>query len=246
MKNIGFLTVKALYPDTYKDITIVFHDIDSLLVDRVDFHTIPGKIKHFYGFGHTLGGIFSITAGDFERINGFPNFWTWGYEDNMIQTRANQAGIEIDRSVFHDFSSGPDKIVKLFQNTIRDINKSEFDRYNKNTTEGVDSIKNLSYSINPETHFVDVYAFDTGVEEIKSQTTEFNLIYGNTPFHTNTKSAIKTNFRMLNVAHHPPQQNTQPAAPRTPKTPEYNHTFQLMGSITRPQSRAKPTMSMRL
>lgn len=245
MKNIGFLTVKALYPDTYKDITIVLHDIDSLLVDRVDFHTIPGTIKHFYGFGHTLGGILSINAGDFERINGFPNFWTWGYEDNMIQTRAIQAGIEIDRSVFHEFKSGPDKIVKLFQNSIRDVNKFEFDRYNKKTIEGIDSIKNLSYSINPETNFVDVYAFDTGIEEIKNQTTEYNLIYGNQPFHPNTKSVIKTNFQMINMAPHPLPRQEPKIQPAT-KTPEYNHTFQLMGPITRPQTRAKPTMSMRM
>ena len=245
MKNIGFLTVKALYPDTYKNITIVFHDIDSLLVDLVDFRTITGTIKHFYGFGHTLGGILSINAEDLERINGFPNFWTWGYEDNMIQNRAIQAGIEIDRSVFHNFSSGPDKIVKLFQNSIRDINKSEFERYNQNTTEGIDSIRNLSYSINPETHFVDVYAFDTGIEEIKNQTTEFNLIYGNLPFHTNTKSVIKKNFQMINMAPHPLPRQEPKIQPAT-KTTEYNHTFQLMGPITRPQTRAKPTMSMRM
>lgn len=245
MKNIGFLATKALYPDTYRDITLVFHDIDCLLVDCVDFRTTAGTIKHFYGFRFTLGGILSMNAGDFERINGFPNFWAWGYEDNQIQSRAKNAGIEIDRSAFHDFGAGPDKIVRLFQNSIRDVNKSEFDRYNQHTTEGLDSIRNLSYSINPDTNFVDVTSFYTGVDDPKALTTEFNLMYGNQPFNTSTKTIIKANFKTMNVVPHT-QTQIQAKAQAAPVSLSNNHTFQLMGQITRQMARARPTMSMRL
>ena len=47
-----------------------------------------------------LGGIVSITAGDFEKINGFPNLWSWGYEDNALNQRAKFHNITIDEVSF--------------------------------------------------------------------------------------------------------------------------------------------------
>ena len=44
-----------------------------------------GKIKHYYGLPQALGGLICIKAGDFEILNGFPNFFTWGFEDNKIK-----------------------------------------------------------------------------------------------------------------------------------------------------------------
>ena len=86
MKNIGFLIVKQLYPNSYKNITLIFNDVDTMPFNKnfLNFETQKGIVKHFYGFKHTLGGIVSINAEDFERINGFPNFWAWGYEDNLL------------------------------------------------------------------------------------------------------------------------------------------------------------------
>jgi hypothetical protein len=103
MKNIGFLAVKNMYPTDYQNITLIFNDIDTMpSKDTIlNYQTKRGVIKHFYGFDHTLGGIVSILASDFEILNGFPNFWAWGYEDNLLQSRANNAGIVIDRSLFY-------------------------------------------------------------------------------------------------------------------------------------------------
>ena len=87
-KNIGFLAIKSKYPDHYKDITFVFNDIDTLPFSNIfDYKTTPGIVKHFYGFEYALGGIVSITGADFEATNGFPNFWGWGMEDAVLQTR---------------------------------------------------------------------------------------------------------------------------------------------------------------
>lgn len=89
MKNIGFHMVKRKYPKTYRDITLVFNDIDTMPLEKGQF-TFPverGQVRHFVGFKFAFGGIVSIRAGDFEQIGGYPNFWSWGYEDNILRER---------------------------------------------------------------------------------------------------------------------------------------------------------------
>ena len=47
-KNIGFLAVKAKYPNHYKDMTFVFNDIDTIPFSTIfDFETEKGVVKHF-------------------------------------------------------------------------------------------------------------------------------------------------------------------------------------------------------
>ena len=182
VKNIGFLTVKNMYPNDYQNITLVFNDIDIMPYTKnfFDYHTSPGTVKHFYGFTFTLGGIVSINAKDFEKINGFPNFWAWGYEDNMLQNRILQNGIIIDRSVFYPIL---DKNVLHFSEGItRNVNRTEFDIYEKNTKEGVDSITDLQYNYNADTGFIDVTNFSTSREEDTKTTLDYDLRKGNAPF----------------------------------------------------------------
>jgi hypothetical protein len=123
MKNIGLLAVKDLYPKTYMNKTLVFNDVDTIPHKKglLEYKTISSRVKHFFGTQQALGGIVSINAGDFERIGGFPNYWGWGYEDNVLQARVLQPGskLKIDRSQFH--SMNDQAILHLFDGEFRNL-----------------------------------------------------------------------------------------------------------------------------
>ena len=149
-KNIGFLAVKAKYPNNYKDITFVFNDIDTLPFSNIfDYATIPGIVKHFYGFKYALGGIVSMTGADFEATNGFPNFWGWGMEDNVLQTRCEKIGLKVDRSQFYEI--GSPNILQLFDGVSRLINRKDpWRATHDNGVDGLRTIHKLEYSIDTE------------------------------------------------------------------------------------------------
>lgn len=118
MKNLGFLHIKNKYPQDYKNMTFIFNDVDTVpgRKNMWDYETQSGFVKHFYGYKFSLGGIVSITGNDFERINGFPNFWGWGLEDNALQKRCQDSRIVIDRTVFFDYGN---KNILQFNNTLQ-------------------------------------------------------------------------------------------------------------------------------
>ena len=163
MKNIGFLAIKYKYPVDYKNIILIFNDIDTLPYDKnvIDFNTSHGNVKHFYGFNFALGGIFSITAGDFEKTNGFPNFWAWGGEDNLIHDRAKRVGLTIDRSTF--FVIGDMNILQFADGFKRLICRNEIaTTLDSDNHDGITTIKNLNYAFNDDNHrMIDVSSFDT-------------------------------------------------------------------------------------
>lgn len=139
-KNIGFLAVKQKYPNDYKGITLVFNDIDTVPYSAIlDYETTAGVVKHFYGFKYALGGIVSITGRDFEQINGYPNFWGWGMEDNVLQTRCEAHNLTIDRTQF--FPIGSPNIIHLFDGVSRIINRK--DPWRATNDDGVDGIKSI-------------------------------------------------------------------------------------------------------
>lgn len=190
MKNIGFIVASRLYPNEYKDITFVFNDVDNMPARKnmLPYATSANKIKHFYGYTYTLGGIISVLGRDFERIGGFPNFWGWGYEDNLLQQRALSAGIGIDRDVFYKINDS-ENIVHFEHGTERIMNKFDFEKYSQKTNEGLYTIMKLDYNIDEKTDFVNVTDFKTGYEEVKQAKFVYDLKNGNRPLQYNKRKS---------------------------------------------------------
>ena len=201
MKNIGFLFVKQKYPNHYKDITLVFNDIDIMPFTKnfLNYETTHNIVKHFYGFHYTLGGIVSIKGNDFEKINGFPNFWAWGFEDNLIQKRVILNNINIDRSQFYNIMDK--NILLLHDGLSRLVNRKEFDRYIGYTNEGINSITNLNYQLDDSTNFVNVHNFVTEFKPSSNSNFLHDLRNGPKPFgdivKPNTKQISNTRPRKI-------------------------------------------------
>jgi len=78
--NIEFLYSKSMYPDIYKNIQFIIHDVDIYPVkvefkeDIIKYSTIKDEARHPYSvlrpqIGGTLGGICIIYGEDYEQIN---------------------------------------------------------------------------------------------------------------------------------------------------------------------------------
>ena len=177
MKNLGFKYLKDKYPKYYKDITIVFNDVDTAPYkpDLVDFRTKHGVAKHFYGFTFALGGLVSMKAGDFETLNGFPNLWAWGFEDNELQYRWNEqfGKSTIDRSTF--FKDGDSNILVIYHGNHKLVSSKQKEEYgdigirnrkpNSKYMNGINTIYDVNYmSSELETNviMVDINKFETG------------------------------------------------------------------------------------
>ena len=147
VKNIGFIAVKNKYPQHYKDITFIFNDVDTIPFNKIfNYETTHGVVKHYYGFKYALGGIVLMKGSDFEKTNGFPCFWGWGMEDNVLQKRCDAVGLKIDRSVFYNI--GSPEILQLFDGISRIISKKDPWRGdNDNGIDGLRSITQLKYTI---------------------------------------------------------------------------------------------------
>ena len=150
MKNLGFIYAREKYPYNYRNITLVFHDVDCLVSDKsmTDFQTIKGKVKHIFGFKQTFGGIFAIKGSDFESINGFPCIWNWGYEDNALRVRwlyKNDGKRYSDVIDYSEFFSFQDKrIVQMWHGDKKVFNRDQTWKSFKNSTSFIDGIRKIT------------------------------------------------------------------------------------------------------
>ena len=189
-KNIGFMAVKEKYPEHYQNITFIFNDVDTMPFNKIfDYQTELGVIKHYYGFKYTLGGIVVIKGYDFELINGYPNFWAWGNEDNCLQQRSERHGLTIDRSIFYPI--GSPQILQLFDGISRLISKRDPWRMkHDNGVDGIRTIHKLSYNIdtksqnpndnvfvveNDKVYIINIFTFLTGLRYEEDEYYSYDL-----------------------------------------------------------------------
>jgi len=207
MKNLGFLYVKRMWPKAYKKMTLVFHDIDfiSYYKDQFNYTATKGIVKHFFGYRWTLGGIVAMNAEDFERINGFPNIWTWGLEDNILQKRCIKAGYGVDRSTFLKGGSDEDKLITLWHGWDRLINKNILPKIKAySDLDGITIIKNIQYdvvNIKDNVDIVNITHFLTGERERVAArgAQRLNSRYNQNFTEQRQKVVIKKQYRHHNI-----------------------------------------------
>jgi hypothetical protein len=128
LNNIGFLEVCKIRPDGL----FIFHDVDTIPTywGSVIYDTELGEIRHPIGEKNkNLGGICCFWKTEFEKVNGFPNYWGWGIEDITLMYRVQKYKITIDENRITDLNDTK-KLYHPVHN--RDIPK-ETESSNKNT-----------------------------------------------------------------------------------------------------------------
>ena len=148
MKNLGFWYARQKYPDHYKKMNFIFQDVDTIPGKKglFTYETTVGVVKHYYGFNFALGGIFSIKGSDFELLNGFPNFWGWGFEDNIINNRCKENNITIDRTNW--FKYGDYNILQFTSGPYRMVDNSAVKKQAKiHRQNGLSKITNVTFDI---------------------------------------------------------------------------------------------------
>lgn len=196
MKNIGFLYIKEKYPKQYKDMIFIFNDVDTVPYRKglLNYDVPFGEIKHFYGYTFALGGIFSIRGKDFEMLQGFPNYWSWGFEDNVIYKRAVQKKMKINRDTF--FTIKDISILHFFDDLHKHIEKNTLDKqFNKSYVEsdGLNHLKQIKYTFNHETNMLDVASFVSKYPSNNLSMMEYNVSSGS-KITKKKRSGIKMNF----------------------------------------------------
>ena len=181
MKNLGFLYIKEIYPDDYKSIILVFNDVDTVPYKKnlLNYDVTPNIIKHFYGHRFALGGIFSIRGEDFEKINGFPNYWGWGFEDNVVHQRALEHKLIIDRSCFYPIQSHD--ILHFYDETVKTIDQKNLRRQmqkRKHENDGISFLKNYHYTYDDNDQMLHIKSFKTKYDHNSFTPYHYNITNG--------------------------------------------------------------------
>lgn len=121
--NVGFNLAKGAGFDY-----VVYHDVDLLSKKGLGAEWylwypekpvhIGGGWKDKYSYYTFVGGAFSISVADNEKVGGFPNnFWGWGGEDDAFYNRMSAAGLvfirPVDEFLQEMYHKPTDKIPEL-------------------------------------------------------------------------------------------------------------------------------------
>ncbi len=192
MKNFGFKYIKELYPNDYKNMIFIFNDVDTLPYKKnlLNYKVSKGEIKHFYGHTFALGGIFSILGGDFEKLNGFPNYWGWGFEDNVIYQRVVAQDMLINRSQFYGVRSR--EILHFYDDYQKKLDTNvAFKQSMKHYIEknGLDSLKNYKYLFESTTNMLHIQYFNCGFDS-RYFKPQYHKVNDGTKIKVNNKSSL--------------------------------------------------------
>jgi hypothetical protein len=101
INNIGFLEVSKMNPDGL----FIFHDVDTYPTywGSIPYETKKGEINRpvHNSSPENLGLICCCYKEEFEKTNGFANYWGWGAEDAALYYRAKKHGIPIREGNIH-------------------------------------------------------------------------------------------------------------------------------------------------
>lgn len=122
LKNIGFLEVCKTNPNDL----FIFHDVDTYPTywGSIPYHTKKGEINRpvINSSSENLGLICCCYKNEFEKTNGFANYWGWGAEDGALYHRAKKNGIPIQEGVI----SYTDKRYIINHEHYRNVSKQHF------------------------------------------------------------------------------------------------------------------------
>lgn len=196
VKNVGFLYAKEKYP-YYRDIVFVFNDIDTLPYKKglLDYSLKPNEIKHYYGFTFCLGGICAIRGSDFERINGFPSFWNWGWEDTVLYDRAVSEKININRDNFYNY--GDSSILHLIDGVKKEISIKTNELYlHGKIVDGLSTLRNVMFKKNEfNKELLDITSFECSYPTIADPTVSVSRIVRDLPKDPPVKRGFNLFYR---------------------------------------------------
>jgi len=123
MKNIGFLEICKTRPDGL----FIFHDVDTYPTywGSIPYEAKRGEFKRpvLNMASENLGLICSCWKEEFEKTNGFANYWGWGSEDGALYNRAKKLGIQIDEKNMLDYSN---KKYVICEEHYRNVSKEHY------------------------------------------------------------------------------------------------------------------------
>lgn len=152
MKNIGFLEVCKTRPDGL----FIFHDIDVYPTywGSISYEAQKGEFKRpvINQADENLGLICSCWKEDYEKTNGFANYWGWGSEDGALYYRAKRLGMQINQKNSINYRDG--KYV-ICEEHYRNVSKQHYfsDKngklldLEKKTGDSSNGLSNIDYEV---------------------------------------------------------------------------------------------------